>query len=230
LVSVVLVTDPFGDYDEHVLRRTFDHVVPYKEHFVADTVRPLEEFVSRSHRENARRALRKVTVEVCRNPSAYLNDWVDLYSVLAQRHGIRGLRAFSREAFAMQLRVPGLVMFRAIHAGETVGLDLWYLNGEVAQGHLAAFSEKGYSASASYATKWTVLNFFADKARWINFGGLAGSAGSSGAGLRHFKAGWSSTTRKTYICGRILNAPAYQELAAAKPDTAYFPAYRSGEY
>jgi len=232
-VSLAAVTDPFGDYDRALLDRAFDTVAPYKEHYVADMAVPLESFVSKSHRTNARRALRNVEVEVCPDPSARIDEWVDLYSVLVTKHEIRGLRAFSRAAFAKQLSVPGLVMFRAAHADRTVGLDLWYVQNDVAHGHLAAFSEDGYRLRASYATKWTLLTHFAaNGVRWVNFGGLPGlpgSPGSDGGGLGHFKQGWSNTLRMTYLCGRIFDGKAYDELTRGAPETSYFPAYRAGE-
>ncbi|WP_111414178.1 GNAT family N-acetyltransferase [Billgrantia lactosivorans] len=227
-VSLALVADPFGEYDRRLLERTFDIVQPYKEHFVADTSVPLEAFVSSSHRSNARRALRKVEVEVCEEPARFMDDWVALFDVLARRHDIHGLRAFSRAAFERQLRVPGLVMFRAVHGGRTVGLDLWYVQDDVAQGHLVAFNDEGYALSASYATKWTLLNYFAGRVRWVNFGGLPGSADPS-TGLGHFKRGWSNTTRKAYFCGSIFDHQAYERLAGSVPQTSFFPAYRAGE-
>ncbi|NSY39572.1 GNAT family N-acetyltransferase [Leisingera sp. ANG59] len=231
LVSVTAVTDPLGAYDEALLKSCFSRAAPYKEHFIADLSAPLESFVSKSHRQNARRALRKVSVEVCDEPLRYLDDWVELYGVLAQKHGITGLRAFSRESFEQQFRVPGLVMFRAADEDGTVGLDLWYVDGDAAQGHLAAFSDRGYAKSASYATKWTLLNHFAgSKLRWVNFGGVASAAGSQGGGLAHFKQGWSNSSRQTWICGRIFDEQAYRQLTRGLPETSYFPAYRGGEF
>ncbi|MDI5891874.1 GNAT family N-acetyltransferase [Halomonas rhizosphaerae] len=227
-VSIALVTDPFGDYDQVMLEKTFDVVMPYKDHYVADTSVPLEKFVSKSHRSNARRALRKLDVEVCTNPASYVDDWIKLYGVLAQKHDIQGLTAFSRSAFEKQLQVPGMVMFRAVHNGETVGLDLWYVQNDVAQGHLVAFNDQGYALSASYATKWTMLNYFSDKVRWINLGGLPGTGEESSSGLGHFKSGWANTTRKVYFCGRILDRQAYDSLIKGSSRTTFFPAYRVG--
>lgn len=228
-VALALVADPFGAYDRALLERTFDIVQPYKEHYVVDTRVPLDDFVSRSHRSNARRALRKIDVEVCTDPMSFLDDWLELYGVLAKKHGIRGLRAFSRTAFEQQFRVPGLVMFRAVHAGRTVGLDLWYVQNDVAQGHLVAFSDEGYALSASYATKWTLLNYFAGRVKWINLGGLPGSVEATGGGLGHFKRGWSNMTKTAYFCGRILDNQIYERLTQRVPETTFFPAYRVGE-
>ena len=122
-----------------------------------------------------------------------------------------------------------MVMFRAVHEGRTVGLDLWYVQDDVAQGHLVAFSDEGYSLSASYATKWTLLNYFVGKARWVNFGGLPGSADESERRLGQFKRGWANTTRKAYFCGRIFDSQAYDALSQCAPETSFFPAYRAGD-
>src|SRR5262245_47851756 len=113
LVSIVLVADPFGDYDSRLLVDTFSRVVPFKQHYVIETGRSLESFISRSHRENARRALRRVDVSVCPDPLAVIDDWERLYGVLIERHHINGLRRFSRAAFRTQLAIPGIVMFCA---------------------------------------------------------------------------------------------------------------------
>jgi hypothetical protein len=231
IVSLVIVADPMGDHSPQLLARAFDYVTPFNEHYVIETGRPLTDFVSRSHRAHARRALRDVTVDVCETPLAMLDEWERLHDILAARHGITGVRRFSREAFRKQLAIPGMVMFRASAGRHIVGLDLWYVQDDCAQGHLAAFDPLGYELRASYATKWRVIEYFSDKVRWINLGGTA--AGTASDGLRHFKRGWATTTKTAWLCGRILQPGAYERLVAARQrrsaPTPYFPAYRSGE-
>jgi hypothetical protein len=47
LVSLALVTDPFGEYDEGYLRRCFKYlVIPFKDHFIVDLRRPINDIVS----------------------------------------------------------------------------------------------------------------------------------------------------------------------------------------
>ncbi|GFO72603.1 hypothetical protein BJAS_P2988 [Bathymodiolus japonicus methanotrophic gill symbiont] len=46
LVSVTLVSDPFGNYDKGLLLSCFDRVVPLKEHYVVDLDLPLESYAS----------------------------------------------------------------------------------------------------------------------------------------------------------------------------------------
>jgi GNAT acetyltransferase-like protein len=230
LVSVVLVPEPFAAAGVDTLRGAFEHVVHFKDHYVADLEQTLDSFVSKSHRTRARRALRTLDVAVCEQPSNRLDDWMRLFANLTQRHSITGLRAFSREAFEAQLKVPGLVMFEATKDGDVVGLDLWYVQGDVAYGHLAAFSDAGYELGASYATKWTMLQHFVGAVRWVDLAGTAG-AHATDDGLAAFKAGWSTGTKPVYLCGRVLQPAIYAELSRERGagDTTYFPAYRRGE-
>ena len=230
IVSLVLVSDPFADAEEPLLRRCFERVRPYKEHFVIDTREPMSRFTGSSSRHQALRSLRTVEVDVCANPLDHLDEWERLFAVLAARHGISGLRRFSREAFRRQLSVPGLVMFRAVAERTTVGLDLWYVQDDVAQGHLAAFDALGYRLHASYATKWRMIEYFMDKVRWINLGAGTNPDGSDGLSL--FKKGFATGTKPSFLCGSILRPGEYEALVQERDfraPTDYFPAYRAGE-
>lgn len=227
-VSLVLVTDPLGDYDTELLRRAFHQVVAFKEHYVADTRLPVEEYVTKSHRQNARRALRKVDVRRVEAPLQHLDEWTELYGHLVKRHDIRGMQAFSRRSFERQLSTPGIVAFAASREGRTIALDLWYEQGDVAQGHLVAMSDEAYALGTAYALKWTILDHFQDRVRWVNFGGLPGTSADTSSGLAHFKKGWSSTTRTAYLCTRVFDTDAYATLSApATGRSEFFPAYRS---
>ena len=125
-----------------------------------------------------------------------------------------------------------MVMFEANAEGTTVGLDLWYVQDDVAYGHLVAFSALGYKLSASYATKWHLMRYFSGKVRWIDFGGSAGTKIGVVDGLTAFKQGWSTGTKPAHLCGRIFQPETYNHLSAARHvgNTAYFPAYRKGEF
>lgn len=232
LVTLVLVTEPFGDFDPHSLERCFDHVVPYKAHYVADMNRPLDQIVKRSHQATVRRAQKKVDVRICSQPGQYLDQWNQLFNNLIRRHDIKGMRAFSKEIFARHLEIPGLVMFEARAENHTVGLDLWYVHEDVAYGHLVAFSELGYKLRASYATKWAVLDYFKDKVRWVDLGGIAGNQKPENDGLTKFKEGWSTDTKSVYLCKRIFQPTRYEELCdvTGTKEAAYFPAYRDAEH
>jgi hypothetical protein len=235
LVCVSLVTDPLGEYDAAYLRECFrDVVIPFKQHFVVDLGRSLNTFVHPHHRRNARKALAAVRVEVCADPSAHLEEWYALYRILVERHGINGMAAFSRESFAGQLSVPGIVALRALAAddNETVGMLLWYEQGDAAYYHLGAYGARGYELRASFALFSHALEYFAARGlKWLNLGGGAGAAGGT-SGLSRFKEGWSNAVRTAYFCGRVFDSKKYEEIVSAKGvgPTEYFPAYRLGEF
>ena len=232
LVTLSVVTDPFGDYDSTYLQRSFmDVVIPYKEHFIADLTCPVNTFVSTHHRRCARKALRYVSVERCQDPLQFLTEWGDLYSAFLKTRDIKGPAAFSRLALARQLTVPGLIMFRAIHGQSIVGIHLWYVTGKVAYAHLAGYSDLGYQLGASYALFWFAIDYFTtNQMRWLHLGGPAGAQGDRSNGLTAFKRGWATGTRTAYLCGRIFNRERYFQIVKHNnlPPTAYFPAYRNG--
>jgi hypothetical protein len=234
LVSLSLVTDPFGDYDPAYLRRCFKNVViPFKEHFIIDLSHPMDTFVCSHHRRYARKALRQVHVEKCEDPAQFINEWVDLYAALIERHNIAGILAFSELAFKKQLNVPGIVVFRAVYEETTVAMLLWYVQGEVGYYHLGASSDLGYELQASFALFWSAIEYFAANGlRWLNLGAGAGVSSDGTDGLSQFKRGWSTGTRTAYFCGRIFDHAKYSEIVQAKgiPATDYFPAYRQGEF
>jgi len=233
LVSVTLVTDPFGNYHADDLRSWFPDVCrPFKEHAVVDLGREPGSFVSSHHRRNVKKALRQVEVEVCGRPLDHLDEWVRLYGCLIARHEIRGVAEFSATSFRQQLQADGLVMLRAVSAGETVGMILWFLHGGVGYYHLAAYTERGYQARASFALFWRSLDHLASRVRWLSLGANAGTRESLD-GLSRFKAGWATGTRMAWLCGRIMNTKVYQALAVRPPapgareEAGFFPAYRN---
>lgn len=233
LVSLALVTDPFGDYDEACLRQCFrDVVIPFKAHFVVDLSRPLNEIGSSRRRKHARRALRDVRVEIVQRPIQFLDQWVALYDNLIEKHDIRGLRAFSKRAFAKQLGLPGLVLFVATCRDAIVGAQMNFVQNDVVYAHLAAFDETGYEVGASYALDWATIEYFAGKARWLDLGGGAGIAEDAIDGLSQYKQGWSAENRIVYFCGRIFDLEKYTEMSKLNDilATDYFPAYRKGEF
>ena len=234
LVCLALTTDPFGDCDEADLRLCFKDVVfPFKEHFVVDLSRPIDSIISDHHRRNSKKVSQRVSVERCANPAAHLDEWVGLYKNLIRRHQISGIAAFSRDSFAKQLCVPGIVAFRARHEGITVGMLLWYIQENVGHYHLGAYSEFGYELRVSFGMfSFAIEHFAAHGLRCLDLGAGAGVKGDSTDGLSRFKRGWSTDTRTVYFCGRIFNHARYEEIlkASGLGFTKYFPAYRQGEF
>jgi Acetyltransferase (GNAT) domain len=232
LVSVCLVTDPFGSFDIEALQCHFHRFFQFKTHFVADMSLSPEQLVSNHHQYYARWAMRRLHLEVHEEPIRFLDEWVNLYSELVRRHNIKGVAAFSREAFALQLSVPGMVLFRAVHGDETVGAQLWCRRREVAYSHLTACSEHGYSLRAAYALHSAAIGYFRNEVAWLDFGGSAGLRSTDQDGLAIFKRGWASGMRDAYLCGRILDPAKYaQAMARARASPCdYFPEYRRGEF
>lgn len=234
LVSLAVVTDPFGEYDPADLRNCFpDLAIPFKEHFVVDLSRAPDTFVHSHHQRNARKALREIRVAECGSPMAYLEEWATLYAALVEKHNITGIAAFSRESFAKHLRVPGIVALRAVHNDATVGMLLWYEQGNRAYYHLGAYSSRGYELGASFALFDYAIRYFAERGfAWLNLGAGAGVGTSGEQGLSRFKQGWSTGVRTAYFCGRIFDRQRYREILEpmALSATRYFPAYRLGEF
>jgi hypothetical protein len=232
IISLVVVTDPLGNYDESFLRKCFTKVNPFKEHYLIELQNWTESVIDAHHRRNARKSLLNVQAEKCEQPGNFLEDWIQLYDTLIKRHSIRGMSSFSPASFKIQFTVPGLIVFRAIHKEVTVGMLLWYVSGEVAYYHLGAYSPAGYELRASFGLfKYAIEHFQQHGLRWLDLGGGAGTSQAS-AGLTRFKQGWSNSSRPTYLCGRIFDEQKYSELVKIKyiPATDYFPAYRLGEF
>lgn len=233
-VTLSIVTDPFGDYDEQYLKVCFPDVCkPFKQHYVTDLSRPVKSFVSEHHRRNARKASESVRVHVCKTPPEYLDEWERLYSNLVSRHGIRGVTAFSRKAFEKQLQVPGVMAMRAEYEERIVGMLLWYVQNGIGYYHLGAYSDLGYELKCSFALFLNAIHYFADAdVRWLNLGAGAGLNQKEEDGLSRFKHGWSNETRLTYFCGRIFDRKKNDEIMSARriSKTDYFPAYRTGEF
>ena len=127
--------------------------------------------------------------------------------------------------------MPGLVAFRAEAGGATVGMLLWFVQGDVAYYHLGAYDEAGYARNASFALFWRSIEWFTGRVRWLDLGAGAGLGDGSG-GLDRFKAGWATGTRTAYLCRHVFRPDRYDAIAraAGTPDAAYFPSYRAGEF
>jgi Acetyltransferase (GNAT) domain len=233
LISLVLVTDPFGDYTEASLRRTFkDLVKPFKEHFIVDLTAKPETFIHSHHRRNARKTLEAISVETC-SVADSIDEWISLYANLLARHDIHGIARFSNSSFARQSKAPGAVMLRATSEGQTVGMTWWFVAEGVGYYHLGAYSDAGYKLRASFGLFSRAIELFrAEGLRWLDLGAGAGVASDGQDGLSRFKRGWSTDTRTAYLCGRIFNPGRYAEIVKAKGvgSTDYFPAYRKGEF
>jgi hypothetical protein len=229
LVTVVVVTDPFAPFDPVTLAPAFSHgLVRYKDHCVIDLDVPLDQTACTHHRRNARKALQNLTVEEIADPIDFVDTWCGLYDELIARHELTGICCFSRQAFEAQLAAPGLVALRAIDRHcSTVGMVLWYCQGDVGYYHLAAYSPEGYAQKASFALFWASAQRLRGRLRWLSLGAGAGVRNDGSDGLTRFKRGWSGLVRPTYL-GRHVTCPKrYAELCRGSQESDFFPAYRA---
>ncbi len=228
LVSLTLVTDPFGTPPEAELAELFDVVQPYKDHLLIDLELPPESVVARHHRKSARKGLEVLRVERY-DPTTELDTWDRLYGHLVDKHGIQGIQAFSSASFREQAQIPGLVALRATLGNEIVGMHWYFTAGAVVYAHLAALRPDSYKVHASHALFWSAIELFAEDFRWLDMGAGAGRTSTADDGLTLFKKAWCSDSAPTYLCGKVLDPKRYDTLTAASTarPTDYFPAYRA---
>jgi hypothetical protein len=233
LVSLVVVTDPMISLGKADLYKHFDVTNPFKEHFIADLSESVTTIASRHHSYYARKAGKELRVALVEDPTHFLDDWVSLYSRLTNKHSINDLRAFPRSTFAQLLRLPGIVVFKAMRDHRVVGAQIFLIQDTVAHAHLAAFSEEGYEYGASYLLDWCAFDYFTGKVNHINWGGGAGAADPQRDGLARYKQGWSNRQCTSYLLGKIFDPNAYQAICKTTDQQNtdnYFPAYRAGEF
>ena len=187
--------------------------------------------VSKHHRYYARKALLELEVEAVSQPESFLDEWTVLHQHIVRRHGIFGIRAFSRNAFLKQFGTPGFVLLRARYETRTVAAMMFFVQEDVAHAHVLGCNAEGYARGALYAIIWHTFDFFDDSVRWCNLMGVPGAGDGNAENIRRFKQGWTRATRTAYLCGRVLNRDKYDRLAASckAGNMSYFPIYRAGE-
>jgi hypothetical protein len=220
LVSFVGVTDPMMDW--HPSGELNPGAIPFKQHYIVDFERPLG--IDSHHRRNAKQALKTIQVERVGNVATYLETWISLYQQLIERHHIQGIARFSEQSFASLFAIPELIIYRAIQHNQTVGMVIWMTRGSDSYYHLAAYSEEGYVAKASFALFWTAIE---DQKLEMNRMVLGAGAGLQNQqdGLTRFKSGWANDTRTNYLIRHILQPNVYDSLT--NQASHFFPAYRS---
>ena len=232
LVTLSLVTDPFGDYTPEYLHACFpDRMLPFKRHYVIDRHESRERTVTKHHRYYARKALRELIVDVVRGPESFIDEWMMLHRHVVRKHKVTGLRAFSRHTFLTQLTTPGAVVLRALYKTRTIAAMIFLVQGDVVHAHMLGCDPEGYERGALYAILWHTFEFFDDSIRWCNLMGVPGASEAGAEGVRRFKQGWTPVTRMAYFCGRVLDRAMYERLSSAanRSGSDYFPLYRAGE-
>ncbi|MFT3988289.1 GNAT family N-acetyltransferase [Aestuariivirga sp.] len=226
-ISAVMVPDPFDAPDEERLRRIFTRVTPFKTHYVTDLAPPIESYVPRRRLASASRAMEGMQIGFVDAPHV-LADWLRLQEGDAARRLRTGFNTLTEAMLERFLSVPGVFVLAARYLGKTVGMHLGFHQGDIVYPHLGAFDDAGYRLGASAAMQIFEIRHFTGKARFIDWGGVPGAANAE-TGLSRFKQDFSNMRRMTYLCAKILNPQAYDELSRRCPPTAYFPAYRAGE-
>jgi hypothetical protein len=226
VVSVVLVSDAFAVSALSALHAAGAHVLrPYKEHYVVELDRPRIPFGRASRRRTAIRAQTGLEFAVVPGARADATEWARLYAQVVSRHAVRGAAAFSADALAAQLRLPGAVLLTARAGAELVAAQLCLRRGDVVYSHLAASSPEGYRRRAMHGLDLFALEHFRTRAAWFDFGG--GRGGGVADGLAAYKASWATTTRPTWLAGWVLDASAYVRASGTEgPGSGYFPVYR----
>lgn len=233
LVSITAVTDPFGRYSLTDLQHAFPDITRhFKDHHVTDLTLPPEKIMSPRRRRGARAVLRKLDVEFHAQPLHFLDQWMDLFNQTVQRFKLKGIRAYSRSSFAQQLALPGSFMSMARYQGALVSAHIHLVHCDTAYAHQGAASPMARALSADHALYYAAIEYFAGKARWLNWGGEVGVASAADTTLGSFKRQWSTGTRPVYFCGRINDKERYEQIRHAEGirSEAYFPAYRQGEF
>jgi hypothetical protein len=226
LIAVTLVLDDFHRPSLERLSIAFSRITPFKSH----AIRRLDTSFaySKHHRYEVRRALASLSVGPL-NLVDHLDDWMDLYGTLSQRHGLSGVHDFPAAHFETLAQLEGVTTIGAWLDGILVSAHIWVSDGIDVHSHLAATSAAGYRVGASYAVYDASITYF-QGARLLNLGGSAGSGDDPTDGLARFKRGFANDTANAYICGAILNSDEYHRLTEAcgvPADTSYFPAYRA---
>ncbi len=226
-VSVVLVADPLAGPPAAALSRHFPLCRPFKTHHLIDRgVGPATP--SKHHRDRIRRGARHATARrVSLRSPVWQAHWRGLYAGLVARKGITGLQAFPEESLD---RLAGLPEDRCVAFaaeapdGSVPAMQLWIRDGARAYSHLTATSEAGYRIGATYVVYAAALDHLAD-CEVLDLGGGAGHTDDLADPLAAFKRGFANAAATTWLCGAILDAPAYTDLAAGCGGS-FFPAYR----
>lgn len=222
LVSLILVPDPFHAPDRAQCERALDVCRPFKTHYLVDPAHSIEP--TKHHRDRLRRGMRRCRVRQARLAD-HLSAWKALYSGLAQKHDIRGAAAFAPRYFEMLAANPLMTTFAAFVGEEIAAMTIWFAYDGVVYNHLTASNAAGYANGANFALYGAAIEHFRGEGV-IDLGGGSGFRDDPDDGLAAFKRGFSNARTQALICGAILDRERYRELARAKTNTDFFPAYR----
>lgn len=229
-VTATIVTDPLAAFipstDE------WDVALKWKTHLIVDNSLPSANLFSDKVCYYTRRARGRFGFEVGLAPDdrpALLNDWMRLWAILVERHGLRGLKALSRGYFEGLFSLDG-VLPAVLSDGDGIhGIHIWIVDGTDAYSHLHASDALAYDCSANYLLYSEELKLLSELGcRRCLLGSASGSGGEDG--LFAFKRQFANASADNHLLGLVMDRAAYAGLTGSPVhEGGYFPAYRRGE-
>lgn len=229
-ITATIVTDPLYGFlpsmDE------WDVALKWKTHLIVDNSMPSANLFSDKVCYYSRRARGRYGFEVRLAPDdrlALLDDWMRLWAVLVERHGLKGLKALSPGYFERLFSLEG-VMPAVLSDGDGIhGIHIWIVDGTDAYSHLHASDPRAYDCSANYLLYSEELKLLSGLGcRRCLLGSASGSGGEDG--LFAFKRQFANSSADNHLLGLVMDRSAYAGLTGSPVhDGGYFPAYRRGE-
>lgn len=229
LVTVSLVADPLQAFDMKELDLFFPIKRALGDHYAVE-LEHWKTALAKHHRRKIRKATTAgVEIRIEAEPVSFISHWNRLYGHLAETLNIQGLRRFSDEIFASMIQVPGVTLVVAWLGHEPIGADWYFADEDRVYAHLSAYSPEGYERSISYPMMAFALEYFQDRARILDLGGVPRAA-DGGEGLAYFKAGWATRQVPAFFWGKVVDPDRYRSLCGGESDSLFFPAYRASEF
>lgn len=230
MISATIISDPLSDFTPSA--DSWDLSVRWKTHLIVDNSKPSANAMSTKVLYYSRRASERFGFEVSfsrEDRMSLIDDWLSLWGMLVERHGLQGLKALSVQYFRRLFELDEV--FLAVLRNETGvhSIHIWIIDGDRAYSHLHASDAKAYECSANY------LLYSEELLRLPEIGCrrcLLGSASGTGGddGLFRFKKQFSNSTSENHLLGLVIDRKTYGDLTGSPThDGGYFPSYRHGE-
>ena len=174
-------------------------MTPFKSHFIND-LSPLRKAPSASTMlAMPAIGLKQVSVERCEDP--FPISTIGSVSTLCSLNAIRlpASAHFLATSFATQLKIPGIVCFRAFTDRANCRNDSCGMCRIAWPTTTSAHTQiEGYRLRASFALFRQALDYFAETGlQYANLGAGAGLGSCRNDGLSRFKRGWSTAVRNS---------------------------------
>lgn len=179
-----------------------------------------------NHRRDLARLERKGFRTTLTEGAGELDRFVALYHENMRRVRAEPRYFFDAAHFHRLAEALGRALTLALchQDGQLVGGGLFLRHGPFAQYHLGAVADPYVAAApAKQLIDAGRRHFHATGAEVLHLGGGRGAVEDS---LFHFKVGFSPRRHAFRVWRWIIDRPAYEKLAAGRPEGAFFPAYR----